>query len=173
MLVLNGFSRLMACFLCHRALLFQRQADATLLEHLIHRRYGIQHLGEADERCGEVHHFAQFFGSDAHIERCSGVGFQLRERLQRGKGDAGNHFALFHSKITRLEHFAEDELLKNIHHFRVCSLPRKGFASEQGAVILLAYFDSIHIVCCLCHRGQAAYQCEGDYTYYLLHILCY
>ena len=36
---------------------------------------------------------------------------------------------------------------KDVHHFQVRALPGQGFATEQSAVILLAYFDSIHIVC--------------------------
>ena len=52
--------------------------------------------------------------------------------------------------------------LKDVHHFQVCALPGQGFATEQSAVILLAYFDSIHIVCCLCRRGQTSCQHEGD-----------
>ena len=91
------------------------------------------------------------------------MGFQLRERLHRGKGDAGNHFALFQRKVARLEYFTKDELLEDVHHFRVRALPGQGFTAEQGAVILLAYFNSIHIVCCLCRRGQASCQREGDY----------
>ena len=97
------------------------------------------------------------------------MGFQLRERLHRGKGDAGNHFALFQRKVARLEHLAEDELLKDIHHFRVRALPCQGFTAEQGVIILFAYFDSVHIVCRLCHHGQAPCQCDGDYTYYFFH----
>ena len=61
--------------------------------------------------------------------------------------------------------------LKDVHHFQVCALPGQGFATEQSAVILLAYFDSIHIVCCLCRRGQASCQHEGDYTYYFFHLV--
>ena len=134
-------------------LLFQRQGDAPLLEHLVHRSHGIQHLGEADERGGEIHHLAQFFGGDAHIERRPCMGFQLRERLHRGEGDAGNHFALFQRQFACLKYFTKDELLEDVHHFRVRALSGQGFTAEQGAVILLAYFDSIHIVCCLCRRG--------------------
>ena len=91
------------------------------------------------------------------------MGLQLRERLHRGEGDAGDHFPLFNSQITRLKYIAEDELLKDIHHFRVRALPGQGLAAEQGAVILFAYFDSVHILLCLCRRGQAAYQCGGGY----------
>ena len=154
----------MACFFRHRALLFQRQADAPFLEHLIHRSHGIQHLWEADERSGEVHHLTQFLRGNTHIESRPGMGFQLRERLHRGEGDAGNHFSLLDSKVTRLKYLAEDELLKDVHHFRVCALPGQGFTAEQGVIILLAYFDSIHIVCCLCRRAQDSCQHEGYYT---------
>ena len=38
----------------------------------------------------------------------------------------------------------------------------QGFAAEQRVVILLADFDSIHIVCSLCRRGQASCQHEDD-----------
>ena len=120
---------------------------------------------------GKVHHFAQFFGSNAYVKCRTRMGFQLRERLHRGKGDAGNHLALFQRQFACLEHLAEDELLKDVHHFRVRALSGQGFAAEQGAVILLAYFDSIHIVCCLCRRGQASCQHEGDYTYYFFHLV--
>ena len=140
----------------------------------LHRGHGVQHLGEADERGGEIHHLTQFLRGDAHIECRTCMGFQLRERLHRGEGDAGNHFALFQRKVvSRLEYFTKDELLKDVHHFRVCALPGQGLTAEQGAVILLAYFDSIHIVYCLCRREQASCQREGDYTYNLFHILCY
>ena len=95
------------------------------------------------------------------------MGLQLRERLHRGEGDAGNHFALFQRQFASLEYLAEDELLEDVHHFRVRTLPGKGLTAEQGAVILFAYFDSVHIF----RRGQASCQCEGDYTYYFFHLV--
>ena len=162
-LVLDGFARLVARFLRHRALLFQRQGDTPLRKYFIDRSHGIQHLGEADERGGEIHHLAQFLGGNTHIERRTGMGLQLRERLHRSEGDAGDHFALFQCQITRLEYFTKDELLEDVHHFRVRALPGKGLTAEQGAVILLANIDSVHIFLCLCRRRQAAYQCGGGY----------
>ena len=36
-------------------------------------------------------------------------------------------------------------------------------AAERGAVVLLAYFDSIHILCRLYRHGQASCQHEGRY----------
>ncbi len=118
-----------------------------------------------------IHYLAQFLRGDAHIECRPCMGFQLRKRLHRGKGDAGNHFALFQCQFARLEYLTEDELLKDVHHLRIRTLPGQGFAAEQGAVILLAYFDSIHIVCCLCRRAQDSCQHEGDYTYCPFHII--
>ena len=41
--------------------------------------------------------------------------------------------------------------------------PGLGFAAERGAVVLLAYFDSIHILCRLYRHGQASCQHEGRY----------
>lgn len=111
---------------------------------------------------GEVDHLAQLFGGDTHLECRFGMGLQLGERLHRGEGDAGDHLALFQGQVARLEDLAEDELLQNIHHFRVRTLSGQGFAAEQRVVILLADFDSIHIVCSLCHRGQASCQHEDD-----------
>ena len=157
-------SRLVACFLCYLALLLQRQGDTPLRKYFIDRSHGIQHLGEADERGGEIHHLAQLLGGNTHIERRSGMGLQLRERLHRGEGDAGDHFALFQCQITRLKYFTEDEFLKDVHHLRVRALPGQGLAAEQGAVILFACFDSVHIF-------QASCQCEGDYTYYFFHLV--
>ena len=149
----------------------QRQGDTPLRKYFIDRRHGVQHPRKADERGGEIHHLAQLLGGNTHIECRSGMGLQLRERLHRGEGDAGNHFPLFNSQITRLKYIAEDELLKDIHHLRVRALPGQGLAAEQGAVILFACFDSVHIFRCLCRRGQASCQCEGDYTYYFFHLV--
>ena len=82
-LVLNGFARLVARFLRHRALLFQRQGDTPLRKYFIDRRHGIQHPRKADERGGEIHHLAQLLGGNTHIECRSGMGLQLREGRSR------------------------------------------------------------------------------------------
>ena len=90
------------------------------------------------------------------------MGFQLRKRLHRGKGDTCNHLTLFQGEVSRLKNLAENEFLEDVHHLRIRTLPGQGFTAEQGVIILFANFYSIHIIRYLCHRGQASCQHKGD-----------
>ena len=99
------------------------------------------------------------------------MGFQLWKCLHRGEGDTCNHLTLFQGEVSRLENLAENEFLKDVHHLRIRTLSGQGFTAEKGMVVLFAYFNSIHIVCRLCHRGQASCQHEGYYTYNSFHVI--
>ena len=55
--VLNGCALLMTVRFGDGGLVLQGKADATLLEYFVHRSDGIEHFGETDERCCQIHRF--------------------------------------------------------------------------------------------------------------------
>ena len=154
----------MAAAVSHTALTFKRQLYAVFLKNCIDSHRGVKHLWEPYERSRKINHLTQFFRRNSNIECGTGVGFKLGYGLLYGKSDAGNHFTLFHGKVASLEHFAEDEFLQYIHHFRVCALPCQRLGTEQLAVIPFASIYPIHLFCCLSYHRQAAYNDESHYS---------
>ena len=127
-----------------RRLAGQRQLDAALGEHLVHRTDGVERLGETDKRRALINGLPNFHRRAPGVEAGPHMGFEL------GQGAEGRQYRdrdqLPHSviKAAGVADIPKDIALQDLHERAIGAFVPGGVAVEQLLHFLFGSFFTVH-----------------------------